>query len=341
GHHLTRHGAAEGGPARVDRPVGARAGLPALRHGPHRAAPRGAGPVRRPPAHRRAAAVDHRRVRVHGGRRARHHGHARRPDRAAPAADGRGGGVRGRVGAGGVLDDARDAHPQPRPARDRGRDGGAVHAVADLPHVHRPGGALARRRDLDQRVLRGQRDRAGARRPGAGMVLVGRGVPAGTAGDGGAAGARPARAARVPRPRRRAARPAQRGAVGARPARGGVRAQGARRARPLARGAGRRRRRSRRRGAVGAAAAAPGRPDDRRGAVPAARLPRRARRQLPGDLRDGRLLPVHRAVPPARRGPVAAGGRAVVAAGGARLRRRLAARAAAARRGRAVPGRRG
>ena len=194
------------------------------------------GDHRRPAPDQRPAAVDHRRVRVHGGRRAGHDGHARRPDRPPAAAADRGRGVRGGVGAGRVLDHAGDADPEPGAARAGRRDDRAVHPVADLPHVPRPPAAHGGRRGLDRRVLRGQRGRAGARRGAAGGVLVGIGVPAGAAGDGRPAGARPAGAARVPRPDGRSARPGQRGDVGAGPARRGLRGQADRPGRALHRG---------------------------------------------------------------------------------------------------------
>ncbi len=100
-----------------------------------------------------------------------------------------------------------------------------VDAVADLPHVHRPEAAVGGRRDLDRRLLRGQRGRPGARRADAGALLVGLGVPAGAAGDGGAARARPEAAARVPRSRRRPAGRGQRRDVDRRTARDRLRAQ--------------------------------------------------------------------------------------------------------------------
>ena len=63
-------------------------------------------------------------------------------------------------------------------------------------------------------------------------------------------------------------------------------------------------------------------------AVPHPRLQRRARRQLPGDLRRRRLLPVRRPVPAAGRRAVAAAGGPLVAALGDRVHRRVAAGAA-------------
>ena len=76
--------------------------------------------------------------------------------------------------------------------------------------------------------------------------------------------------------------------------------------------------------ALGTPPAAARRPDDRPGAVPRADVQRGARRQLPGDLRGRRLLPVHRPVPAARRRPDAVPGGPAVAALGDRVHRRLA-----------------
>src|SRR5262245_49890853 len=61
-----------GWPASVDRARRARAGLPALRDGPDRAAPRGAIPERRPRARPRRAAVDDRHPRLPRRRPADH-----------------------------------------------------------------------------------------------------------------------------------------------------------------------------------------------------------------------------------------------------------------------------
>jgi hypothetical protein len=83
-----------------------------------------------------------------------------------------------------------------------------------------------------------------------------------------------------------------------------------------------------RRNAVGAQAAAAHRTDDRPRPVPDPQVQRRARRELPGALRDDRLLPVHRAVSAAGRRDVTAARRPVVLAGGPRLRRELPARSA-------------
>ena len=71
-----------------------RAGVSALRHGPDRPAPGGAGDQSGPPAERRAAPVDHRQLRLHGRRVPGHHGHPRRPDRPPSAAPARCRGVR-------------------------------------------------------------------------------------------------------------------------------------------------------------------------------------------------------------------------------------------------------
>src|SRR5262245_34364455 len=65
----------QGRTARVDRPRGPGARLPAVRDGPDRAAPGRPGDQRRPAADQRPAAVDHRRLRVLRRRLAHHHGH--------------------------------------------------------------------------------------------------------------------------------------------------------------------------------------------------------------------------------------------------------------------------
>ena len=72
-----------------------------------------------------------------GRRLADHHGHARRPDRPAPAAADRRRRLRRRLGAGGVLDQRRDADRHARAARHGRRDARAIDAVADPQHVPR------------------------------------------------------------------------------------------------------------------------------------------------------------------------------------------------------------
>jgi hypothetical protein len=184
----------------VDRAGGARAGLPAVRDGPDRAAPGHPGHQRRPAAQQRPAAVDHRHLRVHGRGVPDHHGHPRRPHRPPPAAAWRRRRLRGRLRARRPVDQPRDADRRPRAAGGRRGDPGAVHAVADLQHVPRPPAALHRHRRLDHQLLGRRRDRPAGGWGAAGAPLVGLGVFAGGAGDGAAAGAGAARAPRVPRP---------------------------------------------------------------------------------------------------------------------------------------------
>ena len=177
-------------------------------------------------ANERAAAVDHRHLRLPRRRPAHHDGHARRSHRPAQAPARRRRGLRAGVAARGVLDELGDAHRQPRGHGHRRRDDRPLDPVADLHDVPGPEAALHRDRLLDRRLLRRRRHRTGPRRRAPRVLLVGIGVPDRRPGDGAAAHPRPAHAARVPGPERAAAGPAQRRDVAARHPRRRLRAEG-------------------------------------------------------------------------------------------------------------------
>ena len=149
-----------------------------------------------PAADQRAAALDHRHLRLHGRRLADHDGHAgdrigrRRLLMIGAAA----------FGVASVLAAFSTSAEMLIATRallgHRGRDARAVDAVADPQHVPRPKAAHDRDRRLDHELLGRRRDRAAARRRGARVLLVGRRVPARRAGDGAAAGPRAEAAAR-------------------------------------------------------------------------------------------------------------------------------------------------
>src|SRR5690348_13266690 len=92
----------QGRQARMDRISGHRAAVPALLDGPDGPAPRRTAAHRGPRAEQRAAAVDHRYLRVPARGLTHYDGHARRPDRPAAAAADRRRVLRGRVDPGGV-----------------------------------------------------------------------------------------------------------------------------------------------------------------------------------------------------------------------------------------------
>ena len=121
----------------------------------------------------RAAALDHRHLRLHGRGLPRHDGDPRRPHRAPEAAADRRGGVRRGVDPCRVLDERGDAHRQPGTARHRRRHPRAIDPVADLRDVPGPRSAHARGRGVDLGLLRRRRDRTHSRRDHARAVLVG------------------------------------------------------------------------------------------------------------------------------------------------------------------------
>ena len=195
----------------MDRPGRARAGLPAVRHGPHGPAPRGPRDQRGPPADQRPAALDHRHLRLHGRRLPDHDGHARRPDRPAQAAAHRRGRVRRCVSMLAAFSTSAEMLIVSRALLGIA---GATLAPSTLSLIFNMF-QDPRQRSVAigvwiSRLLGRQRHRPGARRPPARALLVGLGVPARGAGHGRAARARTARPARVPGSRRRAPRPAQR-----------------------------------------------------------------------------------------------------------------------------------
>ena len=83
-----------------------------------------------------------------------------------------------RVDHGRVLDEPRDADPQPGAPGDRRRHARPLHVVPDLQHV--PGSPAARRRHrrVDLGLFGRQRHRPRARRHPARILLVGLGLPA-------------------------------------------------------------------------------------------------------------------------------------------------------------------
>ena len=117
--------------------------------------------------------------------------------------------------------------------------------------------------------------------------------------------------------------PPQRRDVAAGHPRRRLRAQGDRAGRDRAGAGPRHRRGGAARDRVRAPAAPPRVADHRRAPLPDPGVQRLARHLLPRHLRRRRLLPVHRAVPAARAGPVADRGGGLVASVGGRLHRRL------------------
>ncbi len=194
----------------MDRPQRPRSGMPDLRDGLDGAAPCRSADQRRAQSDQRPAAMDHRHLRLLRRRRAGDDGHSGRPHRPPPAADDRRRRIRRVLGARRTFDQRRDADRQSRAARTGRCHTRAVDACPDLLHVRRPETALSRRRGLDRRILGRQRDRAGARRTDARVLLVGIGLPDRPAGHRPVARARPARAARISRSRSRSARPGER-----------------------------------------------------------------------------------------------------------------------------------
>ena len=210
----------------MDRSQRAHARSARVRDGPDSPQSRHPADQRRAAAVERAAPVDHRHLRLPGRRPAHHDGHARGSHRPSQAPAGWRSGLRPRIAAGGLLAELRDAHRQPGHHGHRRSHGRPLDPLTDLHDVPGSEAADHGHRGLDRRLLGGWRHRAGPRRPAAGVLLVGLGVPHRRPRDGPAAHPGSAHPPRVPGPGCTPAGRLQRSSLAARDPWRGLRTQG-------------------------------------------------------------------------------------------------------------------